>query len=264
LSRAPASVSLERALSKLRLVSRREARALILDGRVRVNGALVREPGTPVEPERIDIDIAASMGTALAPAGLSHRARSTPRRLSRLIALHKPRGVLTTRRDPEGRRTVFDVLGEAGVGLVAVGRLDRASTGLLLLTDDTQLAHRLTDPANGVLRRYVVTVRGRLSAADAGRLERGIDLAGETEALERLAARRVDIRKASGRETHLIVDLVEGRHREIRRLCAAVGHEVTRLHRVSFGPVALGDLAPGAWREVPAREVRRHLSALPL
>jgi 23S rRNA pseudouridine2605 synthase len=145
---------------------------------------------------------------------------------------------------------VFDVLGDAGRGLIAVGRLDRASTGLLLLTNDTQLANRLTDPANAVVRRYVVTVRGRVDADVARRLERGIAVRASNGGTEQLAALRVTIRKASNRETHIIVDLDEGKNREIRRLFAAAGHEVTRLHRVAFGEFELGSLPPGRWREV--------------
>jgi len=230
-------VSLERALSKLGAASRSQARQLIAAGRVRADGRVVTDPAKRVVPEstRLTIDDAIL--------------RRAPRRL---IALHKPRGVMTTRRDPEGRPTVFDLLGEAGAGLIAVGRLDRASSGLLLLTNDTQLAHRLTDPDRGLTRRYVVTVRGRVTPEEAVRLERGVDAPASTGRSERLVAARVTIRKASNRETHLVLDLTEGKNREVRRLFEAVGHEVTRLHRVSFGPIELGDLAPGRWRELAA------------
>jgi 23S rRNA pseudouridine2605 synthase len=229
-------IPLARALSKRGLASRKDARALILAGRVRVNGRLVKDPSLPVTPERARIEI----DTLVAP----------PRAARRVIAFHKPRGVVTTRRDPEGRPTVFDVLGDAGIGLVAVGRLDRASTGLLLFTNDTQLAHRLTDPANRVVRRYVATVRGRVDPDTARRLEQGVDVRSSRGSTERLAASRVEIRKASNRETHLIVELTEGKNREVRRLFDAAGHEVTRLHRIAFGEVELGTLQPGQWRDV--------------
>jgi 23S rRNA pseudouridine2605 synthase len=130
-----------------------------------------------------------------------------------------------------------------------IGRLDMASTGLLLLTNDTRLGHTLTDPANRVPRQYIVTVRGRVDEDAAGRLVAGLDVAARGGDRERLSAARVRILKASDRETHLEVALVEGRNREIRRLFEAIGHEVTRLHRVSFGTVSLGDLAPGQWRD---------------
>ncbi len=233
--RRPGHVSLDRALSKLGLASRSEARALVLAGCVRVNGRVVTEPSRPVIPEKIRIEI--------------HGQRATPAKAFRVIAFHKPRGVVTTKRDPEGRKTVFDVLGDAGRGLIAVGRLDLASTGLLLLTNDTQLANRLTDPAHRFVRRYVVTVRGLVTPESAERIQAGIDVDHSRGRGEQLHASRVIIRKASRRETHLIVELTEGRNREIRRLFASQGHEVTRLHRVMFAGIELGDLAPGQWRD---------------
>lgn len=223
-----------RVLSKLGVASRKDGRGLIAAGRVRVNGQVITDPAALVSLDAtivVDDDPVA-------------------RQARRVIALNKPRGTITTSRDPEGRRTVFDVLGDAGRGLVAVGRLDRASTGLLLFTNDTALAAALTDPARAIVRRYVVTVRGRVTPEIAAQLERGFDAPGEGGRVERLRATRVVIRKASGRETHLIVDLDEGRNREIRRLLSAVGHETTRIHRVAFGAVELGVLPPGAWRPV--------------
>jgi 23S rRNA pseudouridine2605 synthase len=229
----PGVVPLARALSKLGVSSRSEATARILEGRVAVGGVVIRDPGHLVVPEdaRITVDGA--------------RAR---RSAWRTLLLNKTRGTVTTRRDPEGRPTVFDLLGEEAGGLVAVGRLDLATTGLLILTTDTQLAHRLTDPASSIVRRYVVTVRGSLADADAGRMRQGI---GE------LRADSVHVRKRSARESHLIVELREGRNREIRRLCGAVGHEVTALKRIAFGGLELGDLPPGKWRRVSPAEVRR-------
>lgn len=236
-------VPLTRLLSKLRVASRQDAQALIREGRVRVNGRVVLDGAVRVPAgSRITVDDA--------PVARVER---------RVIALHKPRGTVTSRRDPEGRPTVFDGLGAAADGLVAVGRLDRASTGLLILTTDTALAAALTDPANAVVRRYVVTVRGRVDADAAARIESGLDVPGAAGGRERLAATRVAIRKASGRETHLIVELDEGRTREIRRLFQAVGHEVTRLHRVTFGAIELGMLQPGEWRPVPDEAIRATL-----
>src|SRR5262245_53552391 len=145
-------VRLDRALSKLGIASRSEAKQLIADGRVRVAGRAVRDAGHLVVPEEAAITL--------------DNARPATR-VWRTIAFHKPRGIVTTRRDPEGRPTVFDVLGDDAGSLVAVGRLDMASTGLLLLTTDTQLANYLTDPSNAIVRRYVVSVRGALDNADA-------------------------------------------------------------------------------------------------
>lgn len=228
----PRHVRLDRALSKLGVASRAGARQLIADKRVRVNGRTVVDPSYAVVPETARIVV----GEAAAR-----------RREWRTLAFHKPRGVLTTRRDPRGRTTVFDVLGDDAEGLVAAGRLDMASTGLLLLTSDTQLANWLTDPVNAVVRRYVVTVRGRVSDEDIGRMMAGIG---------GLRASQASVRKRSARESHLVVELVEGKNREIRRMLEALGHDVTKLMRVGFGGIELGSLQPGGWREVTPEEIR--------
>jgi 23S rRNA pseudouridine2605 synthase len=236
--RPSAHVSLDRALSKLGILSRSEARTRILEGRVTVNGVVVRDPRRPVVPERARILVDAA--PARRPAW-------------RTIVFHKPRGTVTTRRDPEGRPTVFDRLADQAQGLVAVGRLDLATTGLLILTTDTQLANRLADPASAVVRRYVVTVRGRLTDDAAQRMRDGID---------GLRAESVHIRKRSSRETHLIVELTEGKNREIRRLCQAVGHEITALKRIAFGDLELGTLAAGQWRDLTRDELSRAFGAV--
>jgi 23S rRNA pseudouridine2605 synthase len=241
-------VALERALSKLGLASRSEGRRLIRDGGVIVNGRAETNPLAAVRPER---DAIALQGRAPAP------------RAWRTIAFYKPRGTMTTRRDPDGRRTVFDVLGPAGDGLIAVGRLDYATSGLLLLTTDTQLAERLTHPRHGVVRRYAVSVRGEVRDEDRAALERGI--AGPSTGPESprglssdvLRASAVTIRKRSRRETHLLVELTEGKNREIRRLFDAIGRPVTRLLRIAYGPIELGRLQPGEWREVTHDELSR-------
>jgi 23S rRNA pseudouridine2605 synthase len=217
------------------MASRSEARALIVEGRVTVDGRLVRDAGLAVVPERVRIAIDGD-------------ARAAAEALT--VLLHKPRGVVTTRRDPEGRATAYDLVRDAGPQLQAVGRLDLASSGLLLFTTDTRLAAALTDPANAVSRVYVVTVRGALDDAALETVSRGITIDGVA-----VAPQRVTLRKRSGRETHLLVELVEGRNREIRRLFAAVGHEVTRLLRVSFGGVELGALPPGRWRALTYDEL---------
>ena len=234
------NVPLNRALSKLGILSRAQATAAIREGRVRVDGRVELNPFRPVVPELASIDLDGARETA---------------RAWRTILLHKPRGVVTTTRDPQKRPTVFDIVGSGGgdaSGLVTVGRLDLATTGLLLLTTDTQLAHRLTDPAHAVPRVYVVTVRGSVIGDEVSRLERGIVNGGT-----RLCATSVIVRKASARETHLTVELREGKNREVRRLFEAIGHEVTRLKRVAFGRLELGDLAPGQWRELSREDVAR-------
>ena len=220
-----ARVALNRALSKLGILSRAQATAAIRAGRVRIDGAVVVDPARLVVPERARITVDGEP-----------RARAR----WRTILFHKPRGVVTTRRDPERRRTVYDVLGDAGGDVHAVGRLDLAMSGLLLLTTDNQFANWITDPAHAVPRIYVVTVRGEVSAA----------------ALAALPASRVTLRKASARESHLTVELREGKNRQVRRMFEAIGHEVTRLKRVSLGGLELGALEPGEWREVTRAELR--------
>jgi 23S rRNA pseudouridine2605 synthase len=232
----PGFVPLERALSKLGLASRTEARALVREGRVAVDGRPVDDPLLPVVPERARIDIDGRPASRAEPV---------------TILLHKPRGVVTTRSDPEGRPTVYGCLEGLEEHVVPVGRLDAATTGLLLLTNDTRFADWVTDPANGVPRVYLVTVRGELADDTARRLEEGVEESGE-----RLSAQAVTVRKRSRRETHLVIELNEGKNREIRRMLAAAGHEVTRLKRVSFGGLELGELRPGEWRVVSGEELR--------
>lgn len=177
----------------------------------------------------------------------------------RSILFNKPRGAVTTRTDPEGRPTIYDVLGEAGRGLIPVGRLDRASAGLLLLTTDTRLADWVTDPKHAVPRIYVVSVRGRIDTAAIARLTAGIG-----SGSSRVQAEAVTLRKSSGRESHLTVELREGRNREVRRLFEAVGHEVTRLKRVRLGGLELGTLAPGEWRELSREDISTAFPGAPL
>jgi 23S rRNA pseudouridine2605 synthase len=237
-------VALERALSKLRILSRSDAAAAIRKGRVRVDGRIVLNPlaPAPLDPTRIQLDNIAT----------SHPAW-------RAVVLHKPRGVVTTKRDPEGRTTVFDLLGASGRGLVAVGRLDLGTSGLLLLTSDTRLADWLTDPANAVPRVYAVTVRGAVVEADVRRLISGIVSGGE-----RLRATVASVRKKSARESHLVIELQEGKNREIRRLMEAIGHPVTRLKRVQLGALLLGQLAPGEQRELTPEEVAAAFPGAPI
>lgn len=234
-TRRRGEVSLERALSKLGACSRAEARRAILDGRVSVDGVRQDDPGAAVVPERADIVL---------------DGRRAAREPVRVLLLHKPRSVVTTRSDPAGRRTVFDLVAATGARWIAVGRLDFATSGLLLLTNDTRLADALADPARALPRVYLATVRGRWSDEASARALGGVESRGET-----LRAASVVARKVSGRESHLVLTLVSGRNREARRLLEAAGHEVTRLRRVAFGPLELGELAQGAWREATPEEI---------
>jgi 23S rRNA pseudouridine2605 synthase len=172
-------VPLNRALSKLAIASRAEATRLIVAGRVRVDGRTATDPGMPVVPERVAISI---------------DGHSTAAADWRLILVHKPRGVVTTRRDPQGRPTVFDLVAGAEGHLIAVGRLDLATSGLILLTTDTRLADWLTDPSNLVPRTYTVTVRGEVRDDAAARLMSGVETDGES-----LTADEVTVRKRGSR-----------------------------------------------------------------
>ncbi len=216
---------------------------MILDGRVSVDGRRVTNPAHLVVPERAKM--------AIDGAPLARPAPIT-------ILLHKPRGVVTTRSDPQGRPTVYSLLADAPAHVVPVGRLDLATSGLLLLTNDTRLADWLTDPRSGVPRVYLVTVTGRVSPEAAEALARGMVVEGE-----RLAVEAAVVRKASARESHLVITLAEGKNREIRRLLSAAGHPVTRLRRVQFGGLEIGTLAPGRWRLVPEAELTRAFPARP-
>ncbi len=242
--RGPGEVSLERALSKLGLATRSEARSLVLQGRVAVDGQVVTEPLAPVVPEQVRVAIDGRL--AVPPPPLT-------------VLLHKPRGVVTTRADPRGRPTVYACLAGSDAHLVPVGRLDAATSGLLLLTNDTRFADWVTAPAQAVARVYLVTVRGELTPERARQLTAGVEDRGE-----RLAARGAVVRKRSRRETHLVLELAEGKNREVRRLLAALGHEVTALKRVAFGGLELGGLGPGAWRVVPLAELRAAFPRAPL
>jgi 23S rRNA pseudouridine2605 synthase len=240
--RRPGEVSLERALSKLGAASRAEARERIRAGRVTVDGRVCHDPGRPVVPERAMLAVD---GEPVAAAAW------------RTLALHKPAGVMTTRRDPRGRPTVFDLLGTAAAGLVAVGRLDLETSGLLLLTTDTRLADWLADPENAVPRRYRARVAGAVDDAALDRLVSGVVDRGE-----RLRAASAERLGVEGGETELALALTTGRNREVRRLCAAVGHPVVALARLAYGGVELGDLAPGAWRALSRTEVSSAFGAL--
>jgi len=235
----PETMRIQRALARAGIASRRRAEELVAAGRVRINGA-VAETGQSVDPSRDAITVDGKpIG---APAALAW------------IVLNKPTGVLTTRSDPGGRRTVFDLVDDVP-GLTYVGRLDYMTEGVLLLTTDGDAAHKLTHPSNEIERTYVATVRGE--GADAARAAmKGVELEDGLVMPRDVTARRV------GRGIwELDIAIAEGKTREIRRLCEALGLEVLRLVRTKFGPVKLGSLESGKTRPLTARE-KEIISAL--
>jgi 23S rRNA pseudouridine2605 synthase len=227
------AMRVQRALARAGVASRRKAEELIASGRVTVNGA-VATVGQVVDPasDRIMVD--------------GRRVGAPPATV--WLLLNKPAGVVTTRRDPAGRKTVFDLV-EDRPGLTYVGRLDYLTEGALLLTTDGAAAHALTHPSRGVERSYVATVRGDAVSA-AREAMRGVELEDGVAFPAAVTARAIPGR----RHYEFEVTLTEGRHHEVRRLCAALGLEVERLVRTTFGPVRLGSLPVGANRPLNKRE----------
>lgn len=226
-------------LSRAGVCSRRKAEELIAQGRVSVNGAVIDTPAIRVLPEdKILVD-----GKSIA------KPEDT-----RLWILHKPRGVVTTNSDPEGRRTVFDLLPDDMPRTISIGRLDMNSEGLLLLTNDGELARHMELPSTGWTRRYRVRTFGTPNKEALRQLKKGMVVEGI-----HYGSVAASIEKVQGDNCWLNVALNEGKNREIRRLFEALGHEVSRLIRVSYGPFQLGNLDHGKVKEVPKSVLRTQI-----
>lgn len=251
------SVRLQRFLAQAGVASRRRAEDLIAAGLVAVNGRVVTEPGTTVEP---GVDRVTCRGEPVEP-----RFAETSEEPALALALHKPAGVVTARGDPGGGRTVYDLVPEPeGARLIYVGRLDRDTEGLLLFTTHGTLAHRLTHPRWGVEREYLAEVSGALDerALERG-ARRGIRLTeGRTRPFRVWVLERRGAGEGARRRVRFV--LREGRNREVRRIVRACGGEVARLVRERYGPVGLGGLEPGRWRWLGRDEVDRLLDAVGL
>lgn len=232
-------VRLQRYLSQTGVASRRAGERMIIEGRISVDGAVVTELGVRVDP---DAQVVRVDGVRVRP------------RPTRWLAVHKPAGFLTTRNDDRGRRTVYSLLPEGSDDLFHVGRLDLMTEGLLIFSNDGETAHRLLHPSYALPRRYRVEVKNRVDRNVIRRLERGVTLEDGV-----VRAEAVEVGTTSGRggqaSTLIRLTLREGRKREIRRLMETLELTVTKLVRVSFGPIELGELAPGQSRELTAAEV---------
>lgn len=235
-------IRLQKILSAAGVASRRAAEEFITQGRVMVNGRTVSELGAKADPERDEIRVD------------GRRLKPPARR--RYILLYKPRGYITSRADPQRRPTVIDLLAKGGVRdyVYPVGRLDYDSEGLLLLTSDGDLAAKLTHPRHGVEREYEVRVRGVPEDRLLERLARGVTIEGRRTAPADVKLLKV-IDAESGPQALLSIVIREGRNRQVRYMCDAIGHPVVRLRRVRIGPIKDDRIRPGEFRDLDPREV---------
>ena len=228
--------TLERVFSKAGLASRTDARSWIGASRVRVNGKVIQNPDhwVDLDRDRVTLD------------GKPLRAREKT-----YILLYKPKGYLTTYRDPEGRPTVYDLLADFGAWLSPVGRLDLDTSGLLLMTNDTDFAERVTNPEHKVPKTYQVKASTRLTDEQLERLRRGVELSdGPT------SPAMVTRLRDSGKYTHIQITITEGRNRQVRRMLEAVDSKVLKLVRTAIGPIRIDELAIGKWRKLSEEDVR--------
>lgn len=233
--------TLDRVLSKAGAGSRTEARRWIGAGRVAVNGKVIQTPDLWVDLERDQVT-------------LDGHPLKAARRI--YLLLYKPKGYLTTYKDPQGRPTVYDLLQDLREWVFPVGRLDRDTSGLLLLTNDAQFAERITNPAYKVPKTYLVKASTHLTDEQLDQLRRGIEL---SDGVTRPAL--VQRLREAGGKTVFEITITEGRNRQVRRMVEAVGSKVLKLVRTSIGPLTIGELPIGAWRRLTPEERRRLVPA---
>jgi len=245
LTDVPGGIRLQKVLAAAGVGSRRHCEEMIGAGRVEVDGEIVRRFGARVDPQTQVIRV---------------DGRRIPAREDLVyLALNKPTGVLTSMSDPRGRPTIADYLGDRGERLFHVGRLDYDTEGLMLLTNDGELAHRLAHPSFGVLKTYLADVAGPLSRDLGRRLMTGVEL---DDGLA--TADRFRVVERAGQRALVEITLHEGRKHIVRRMLAEAGHPVSRLVRTQVGPVALGPLKPGTTRRLTTREIGELYAAVGL
>ena len=230
------AMTLDRVLSRYGLASRTAARQAILAGRLKVNGKMVRDPDLWVRPDQVTLHLD---GQRLKPARKTY------------LLFYKPKGVITSHGDPGERKTVYEYLGDIRKWVSPVGRLDKDTSGLLLLTNDTEFANHVTNPHCKVLKTYLAKTSGILSEETVSKLNAGVEMK-RGDIASPISVRRVEDR---GKYTWLEVVLAEGKNREVRRMIEAVGFKVLKLVRTGLGPLTLAGLEVGKWRELTPSEV---------
>ena len=230
-------IRLQKVLAQAGVASRREAEKMILSGKVKVDGKVIKELGTKADPEKNDIEV-------------DGRSISKAERKAYYL-LNKPKGYVTTMRDPQGRRTVNDLLKDIDERVYPVGRLDYDTTGVLIITNDGELANALAHPKKEIEKCYHALVRGIPSNEALKRLREGVHLEdGKT------APARVKVLEIKGNTSWLEIIIHEGKNRQVKRMCEAVKHKVLKLKRTRFGPLELGDLRSGDLKELTRNEIK--------
>ncbi len=231
---------LQKYMADCGVASRRHAEKMIADGLVSVNGAVITEMGVQVD-EGDEVRVNGQL--------------ITPQTQKKYIIYHKPAGEVTTVTDPEGRRTVLDSFRDYPVRLFPVGRLDYDSEGLLLLTNDGELAEKMMHPRYVIDKAYLARVTGEVTPAELAQLRQGVVLDGRKTSPAKARLVRYETFASD-----IIITIHEGRNRQVRRMVESVGHQVLQLRRVRFGPLELGELRRGEWRELSEDEIRRLLA----
>lgn len=239
-----ALVRLQKFLAEAGVASRRACEELILDGRVSIDGQQIRELGTKVDPEisRVEVD-----GEPVSVA-----------KSKTYIAFYKPRGVLSTMEDPQGRPNLGEYFADRGTRIFHIGRLDKESEGLLLLTNDGELTHRATHPSYGLNKKYLVEVEGTLDQKTQAKILAGVDLEdglGKADSIKK-------IRDTKSETSWYEIVIHEGRYHIVRRIFEELGHKVVTLIRTDFGPINIGDIKPGRFRHLNAVEIDNLFNAL--